>query len=185
MNAVLAHPLPHEAPTFEQQVRPLLPGLRARALQLTRSPAEADDLLQDAILRAWRFRTQYREGKSLRAWLSRILTNTFINGYRRARREREVVARLGQSGAMEPQGEPAPDAALLAGTLSEELQGSLAELPSDFREVLWKVAVDDLSYGEAADALGCPIGTVMSRLHRARRNLKSSLGPYASTRGYC
>lgn len=164
-----------DAQHFEHALRPLLSGLHGAALRLTRNSHDADDLLQEATLRAWRFWSHYEQGSNLRAWLHRILLNTFVNGYRRKRREREVMRELAQvSAGREP--EPFEPNAMRA-ALSDELHGRLAELPPDFRAVLWAVAVDDLSYREAADALGCPVGTVMSRLHRARRLLQQALRP--------
>jgi RNA polymerase sigma-70 factor (ECF subfamily) len=167
---------------FEGCVRPLLSGLRSAALRLTRRPEDADDLLQETVLRAWRFWTHYAPGSNLRAWLHRILLNTFVNGYRRARREREVMAQLRDvTELLAPNAiEPQP----LLTSVGDEVADGLAELPADFREVLWAVAVDELSYREAAESLGCPIGTVMSRLHRARHAMQCSLAPYALANGY-
>lgn len=169
-----------DAQGFEHCLRPLLAGLHGAALRLTRNPHDAEDLLQEATLRAWRFWSHYEQGSNLRAWLHRILLNTFVNGYRRKRREREVMRELEQASAGREAEHVEPNA--LRAALSDELHGSLAELPPDFRAVLWAVAVDDLSYREAADALGCPVGTVMSRLHRARRMLQQALRPAAAVR---
>ncbi len=171
----------HEAVRFERCVQPLLDGLRGAALRLTRNPHDADDLLQETTLRAWRFWSHYEQGSNLRAWLHRILLNTFVNNYRRARRERELLQQLQRQAAGGPPAD-AHDAepTLMRASLSDELQSRLDELPDDFRAVLWAVAVDDLSYREAADTLGCPVGTVMSRLHRARRLLQNALRPAAA-----
>jgi RNA polymerase sigma-70 factor (ECF subfamily) len=164
--------LTRRADAFGTRIEPLLPSLRGQALRLTRCQAEADDLVQETVLRAWRFWDRYQEGGNLGAWLHRILRNTFINRYRRARREREVVALAHNRLALEPDDAPDPRARVLDGALSEALSSSLSALPDEYRSVLWAVAVDELSYREAADALGCPVGTVMSRLHRARRNMQ-------------
>jgi RNA polymerase sigma-70 factor (ECF subfamily) len=159
-----------------------LPGLRGAALRLTRNRSDADDLLQETTLRAWRFWSDYEPGSNLRAWLHRILLNTFVNAYRRARREREV---LGEArAAAEALDGRAKEPHVLFVSLGDEVQGELGELPADFRNVLWAVAVDDLSYREAAESLGCPIGTVMSRLHRARHAMQQALRPYALAHGY-
>ena len=168
-----------EPSQFELAVRPTLRGLRGAALRLTRNAADADDLLQETVLRAWRFWSHYETGSNLRAWLHRILVNTFVNRYRRARREREVLAL-----ARDCQPEPLPEPAVARGGFSDEVEQGLSQLPTDFRNVLWAVAVDDLSYREAADALGCPIGTVMSRLSRARTAMQGTLGSYALAHGY-
>lgn len=161
---------------FEEAVAPLLPRMRAHALRLTRSAPDADDLVQEAMLRAYRFWPSYREDSRLSAWLARIVRNTFINGYRRRRREREALSIVRELALCE-QAAAADDAAESA--LSQEVDEALSALPVEFRRVLWAVAVDDLSYGEAANSLGCPVGTVMSRLHRARRALAPALREHA------
>lgn len=169
-----------ESAAFETCVRPLLDGLRGAALRLTRNPHDADDLLQETTLRAWRFWSHYEPGSNLRAWLHRILVNTFVNSYRRARRERELIQQLtrqAQSAASETQG---AEPNLVRASLTDELQEGLAELPPEFRAVLWAVAVEQLSYREAAETLGCPVGTIMSRLHRARRLLQKALSSQAA-----
>jgi RNA polymerase sigma-70 factor (ECF subfamily) len=169
-----------EAARFEHCVQPLLDGLRGAALRLTRNPHDADDLLQETTLRAWRFWSHYEQGSNLRAWLHRILLNTFVNNYRRARRERELLQQLQQrqDADVPPEAQNA-EPTLMRSSLSDELQSRLDALPHEFRAVLWAVAVEDLSYREAADTLGCPVGTVMSRLHRARRLLQNALRPAA------
>jgi RNA polymerase sigma-70 factor (ECF subfamily) len=164
---------------FEHSVRPLLDGLRGAALRLTRNPHDADDLLQETALRAWRFWSRYEQGSNLRAWLHRILLNTFVNDYRRARRERELIQQLQHQGQSAPPPAQSGEPAFVRASLTDELQERLSELPPEFRSVLWAVAVDELSYREAADTLGCPVGTVMSRLHRARRLLQRALSPAA------
>jgi RNA polymerase sigma-70 factor (ECF subfamily) len=176
-----AAPSPHEAARFQRCVQPLLDGLRGAALRLTRNPHDADDLLQETTMRAWRFWGHYEQGSNLRAWLHRILLNTFVNNYRRARRERELLQQLQrQQLSTEPDAQSeSAEPGFVRASLSDELQLRLDELPEDFRAVLWAVAVDDLSYREAADTLGCPVGTVMSRLHRARRLLQQALRPAA------
>jgi RNA polymerase sigma-70 factor (ECF subfamily) len=167
--------------SFERSVRPLLANLRGSALQLTRNRADADDLLQEAVLRAWRFWDHYTPDTNLRAWLQRILRNAFVNRYRHARREREVMA---QARVVSPARATHAEPPAMRAALSDEVEHSLGALPDDFRAVLWAVDVDELSYREAAQSLGCPVGTVMSRLHRARHGLASTLQPYALSQGY-
>jgi RNA polymerase sigma-70 factor, ECF subfamily len=173
-----SQPLPsasieHDLRRFEPCVKPFLPGLRGSALRLTRNAQDAEDLLQEALLRAFRFWSRYQHGSNLRAWLHRILINTFVNEYRRKRREREVMQTLQHEVGSAEHHDSETEAA--GEVLSDELQVSLAGLPPEFRAVLWAVAVDELSYRETADALGCPVGTVMSRLHRARRLVQKTL----------
>jgi RNA polymerase sigma-70 factor (ECF subfamily) len=182
MQFVSTSSAPQSPAPFQPSVQPLLRGLRGSALRLTRNPYDADDLLQETTLRAWRFWAHYEPGSNLRAWLHRILLNTFVNGYRRARREREVLAQAKNASELFV-GEIASASPQDAG-LSDELARGLAELPADFRATLWAVAVDELSYREAAEALGCPIGTIMSRLHRARNAMQGALQPAALAHGY-
>lgn len=161
---------------FERCVQPLLPGLFAASMRLARNRSEAEDLVQETVLRAWRFFDRFEPGSNLRAWLQRILLHTFVNGYRRARREREL---MGQVHALRQvvvaAGGDAQEPEIVRAALSDGLEHGLSKLSPDLREVLWAVAVDDLSYRETADRLRCPIGTVMSRLHRARGALRSAL----------
>ena len=159
---------------FERDLRPLLSGLRASSLRLTRNRSEAEDLLQETVLRAWRFWDRFEPGTNLRAWVHRILRNTFANRYRRGRREAvqlamhaHVAAQL--SACAQHEAEPVRSA------LSAELASGLSALPPHMRAALWAVAVDELSYREAAERIGCPIGTVMSRLHRAKDALRPRL----------
>jgi RNA polymerase sigma-70 factor (ECF subfamily) len=155
---------------FERAVLPWLQSLRHVALRLARSGPEADDLVQETVLRAWRFWPRYTERDSCRAWLQRILSNTFVSGRRRAARERDILA-LAESArrAEHASSEPAET------ELDDRLLGSLATLGDEQRSVLWLVDVQDRSYREAAAELGWPIGTVMSRLHRARAALRRRL----------
>ncbi len=164
---------------FQRSVLPYLLELRGAAVRLAGSQSEADDLLQEAGMRAWQFRDHFEPGSNGRAWLHRILVNTFINGWRRKRREREVLAQV----VVEPQTR-ASVAAIDGVALGDEVSAALAALPADFRAVLVLVDMQDRSYREVADALGCPIGTVMSRLHRARRAMQRRLSDYARGEGY-
>lgn len=151
--------------------------LLGTAVRLTGSRAEAEDLVQDSVLRAWQYRAQFESGSNARAWMHRIMMNTFINGYRRKRRERDILALAG----VEIDDElPANDHV----ALGDEVETALAALPDEFRSVVVRIDLNEQSYREVADALGCPIGTVMSRLHRARRVLKNKLRTYAEGEGY-
>jgi RNA polymerase sigma-70 factor (ECF subfamily) len=165
------------AEEFEACLSPQLSGLRKRALQLARNRTDADDLLQETVLRAWRFWVHFQTGSNLRGWLHRILLNTFRSRYRSARREREVISLA--HAAHDLLAKPTFEPGSLRDALSDEVAHSLSALPDDFRAALWAVAVDGLSYREAAELLGCPIGTVMSRLHRARHALQPVLLHYS------
>ena len=159
-----------------------LDALYGAALRLTRNPVDAEDLVQDALVRAYRFQDRFEPGTNLKAWLLRILTNTFINRYRRATRERTVLD--GEDGV--PVGSGVMSRAAMRGLtdsvsvaqqglLREEILGALESLPEDYRMMILLADIEELSYKEIAEAVGCPIGTVMSRLHRARRLMQKQL----------
>jgi len=137
------------------------------------------------VLRAWRFWPGFEPGTNVRGWLARILTHAFFDAYARRRRERDVLDQVRRvesdvfAHATRGDAEHA-----MHHSLGDEVQAAVAALPSEFRSVLLLVAVDDCSYREAANQLGCPVGTVMSRLHRARRSLRADLHGYAATLGY-
>lgn len=170
-----------QARDFEVAVGPVLGPLYASALRLCRDATDAEDLVQEAVLRAWRFWPGFERGTNLRAWLARILRHCFVDGYHRRRREHDVLLRARAEAACAH----ARDRLADDETLSDEVEASIAALPDEFRSVLRLVALEDCTYHEAATRLGCPVGTVMSRLHRARRSLQLDLGGYAAQMGYC
>ena len=165
---------------FEQTVLPLTPGLLAGARQLCRNEDDARDLVQETVMRAWRFWGSYRHDGRCGAWLRRILRNTFINRYRHQVRETEAMGRLAGDVRVRER-LPAHDPQEGFG---DEVEHALRRLPVDFRSVLLAVDVDDLSYREVAERFECPIGTVMSRLHRGRRLLRDDLARYGQQLGY-
>jgi RNA polymerase sigma-70 factor (ECF subfamily) len=169
--------------SFETEVARHLRTLREAARRLTGSLDEADDLVQDAVMRAWTFWDRFEPGSNSRAWLHRILVNTFINAYRKRRRERDLY----RAAAEETRREVLTSLALRQAErdgLSDEVGAALRSLPVEFRAVVELVDLKDLSYREVASELGCPIGTVMSRLHRGRKQLHGMLADYASAEGY-
>ena len=153
----------------------LLPELRARALRLCRDPATADDVVQDTLERALRFGHQYERGTNFGAWANQILFSVFVTRWRRRRRERKAVEALGRDAHAwtAPEGFPPPDAG--PGAISRATRRSLDALPEGFRAVVELVDLEDRSYRDAAQALGVPVGTVMSRLHRGRKLLAAQL----------
>ena len=150
----------------------LRPELFGRALRMSRSPALAEDLVQDTVERAIRFESNYQPGTNLRAWLHQILFSVFITRCRRSRRERNALDVL----ASDPCAWTSPDAAPTdMDALSPGVARALAALPPSFRDVVVLVDLDELSYKDAAAKLRVPVGTIMSRLHRGRRLLAEAL----------
>ena len=156
-------------------------GLYNLARWLVRDPVEAEDLVQETFLRALRGLHQFQVGTNLRAWLFQILRNTFFTQYRKRRREPEAVdpdvldtmaTRLG------PESGAAPPSAASNGTLSVDLRAALEQLPEDYRAVVLLADVEDFTMTEVADIMGCPVGTVKSRLFRARAILQELLRDY-------
>ncbi len=167
---------------FARDALQYLDALYGTALRLTRSEADAQDLVQDAFLKAYRFYDHFEPGTNLRAWMLRILTNTFINKYRRRVRERRVLdgdeaEPVGDGvmsrAAMRALTDPVNDA--LRPLISREIQRALDDLSDEHRLMIVLADVEELSYKEIADIVGCPVGTVMSRLHRARKQMQHRL----------
>lgn len=178
--------------SFEALLAPVLDRAYAAAWQLTRNAAEAEDLVQDAALLAWRGFDGFIPGSSFRAWFLRILTNRFISDYRRDRRrgaatsldevpEFSLWERSREAGLHERQGDPAES--LLSRLDAEQVRSALGRLPEEFRLAAILYFLDDLSYREIADVLGVPVGTVRSRLHRGRQLLQRELWGLAVAHG--
>jgi RNA polymerase sigma-70 factor (ECF subfamily) len=175
---------------FEKACVEQLDALYASALKLTRDDARADELVQDTYVRAFRSADGFEWGTNLKAWLFRILTNTFINDYRHRVHERRYVERA----AVEPLYDEVldrqarehatnPEAAVFSRFFQRDLERALDDLPDDFRIVVVLADLQGFSYKEIAEMIGCPIGTVMSRLHRGRRLLQKALVDYAVAAG--
>ncbi len=177
---------------FEEVALPHMDALYNLALHLTRNGKDAEDLVQEAYLRAFRFFDSYRSGTQIRAWLFRILRNTFINRYR-ARKARPdevafdrvepVLERRVDSTYAGAAAVPTPERIVMDGVLDGEIQEALDALPEEFRTVAVLALVEDLSYKEIASILSIPVGTVMSRLHRGRKMLQARLAGLAARRG--
>ena len=176
---------------FESEALPHIDALYGTALRLTRNPRDAEDLVQDAMLLAYRFFHRFERGSNCRAWLFKILTNTFINTYHRDRRDREVTAALAAEEAVTQDIVNAeashslrdPEGALASRLLSEDVQRALETVPTEFRLAVLLCDVEGFSYKEIADIMECPVGTVMSRLHRGRKLLREKLRDYSVERG--
>lgn len=163
---------------FASGVLEWLQPLHATALRLTRSRSEAEDLVQDTLVKAFRFSDRFEPGTSLRAWLYTILHNTWRNRRRSAAREAvEVDSTIVEEAAALAGGAEVetPERVLLRSSMDAELQAALDDLPDAFRQAVWLRDVEEFSYAEIAGMLGVPIGTVMSRISRGRRQLYNRL----------
>jgi RNA polymerase sigma-70 factor (ECF subfamily) len=183
---------PDSAAEFEAAVLPLRDELRRVALRLTQSPESAEDLVQETLLHAFQGFGRFRRGTNLRAWLMRILLNLFISHYRHQQRSVPTISLEGlleelemaeeEAGLLVDESAVSPEDALLARVLDEEVERALEKLPDAFREAVILCDLQGLSYAEAAQQLGVPIGTVRSRLSRGREILRRLLWDYARKR---
>lgn len=181
------------AAEFAALVEQHLDGLYRAGLRLTRNRDAAEDLVQDTFLKAWRAFHTFEAGTNARAWLYRILMNTYIDSYRKAEREPEIVeaddvedqylySRVQESEELRRQGNP--EAIVLARIMDTDVETALASLPETFRAAVILADLEGFSYKEIARILGVPIGTVMSRLFRGRRLLQKALWEYARAGRY-
>jgi RNA polymerase sigma-70 factor (ECF subfamily) len=177
-------------PTFTEECLAHMDALYGVACRLTRNPTEAEDLVQDAMLKAMRAQHQFQAGTNLKAWLFRILTNTFINKYRRGGLERALFDGPdadplvdGWVSASTMRSLREPEQAALLPIVEGEVRRALDELPAEFKLAVILCDVQEFSYEEIAEIMGCPIGTVMSRLHRGRKLLQKALYGHALALG--
>jgi len=179
-----------EIDSFTEEALSHMDAMYGVACRLTRNPTEAEDLVQDALVKAIRARDQFNTGTNLKAWMFRILTNTFINKYRRGGLEKSVLEG--------PDADPLADGWVSASTMRQlrepeqialrpivagEVGKALDALPAEFKLAVVLCDVEEFSYEEIADIMQCPIGTVMSRLHRGRKLLQKSLYSHALAMG--
>ena len=177
---------------FSELAMEYMSALYTAALRMTRNPSDAEDLVQETYLKAYRAFASFEQGTNLKAWLYRILTNTYINSYRAAKRRPEITdvedvedlylyKRLAGSGGSDP-GRSAEDEALERFT-DEDVKAALEALPEAFRMAVLLADVEGFSYKEISEITDVPIGTVMSRIHRGRRALQKALHNVAEARG--
>lgn len=177
---------------FERQALVHTDSLFGAAYRLTRNARDAEDLVQDALLRAYRFWDSFEQDSNCKAWLLRIVTNTFINEYQRRKRSREVLdAATAEQDAtdgvliqVDANDRQSPERALLDRSVSDDVQRALDGLPDDFRTAVVLCDVQGLSYKEIAEIMQTPVGTVMSRLFRGRKLLAAALREFALAEGY-
>src|SRR4030095_5194313 len=177
---------------FERQALVHTDALFGAAYRLTRNACDAEDLVQDSLLRAYRFWDSFEQDSNCKAWLLRIVTNTFINEYQRKKRSREVLdqataeqdATDGVLVHADAGDRQSPERVMLDRSVSDDVQRALEQLPDDFRTAVVLCDVQGLSYKEIAEIMQTPVGTVMSRLFRGRQLLAAALRDFALAEGY-
>ena len=176
---------------FQEQALPFMDQLYGAAMRMTKNPADAADLVQETFVKAFAAFAQFEQGTNLKAWLYRILTNTFINQYRKNQRnpyqgaleELEDWQLGGAESATSTVGRSA-EAEAIDRMPASAVKDALQDIPEDFRLAVYLADVEGFAYQEIADIMKTPVGTVMSRLHRGRRQLREKLADYARERGY-
>lgn len=175
---------------FEEQALPFIDQLYAAAMRMTRNPSDAQDLVQETFVKAFAAFHQFEQGTNLKAWLYRILTNTFINTYRKKQREPYQGTideledwQLGGAQSTTASSSRSAEAEAIDHLPDSAVKDALQSIPEDFRLAVYFADVEGFSYQEIAEIMKTPIGTVMSRLHRGRRLLRDLLAGYAKERG--
>lgn len=175
---------------FEQEALPLLDQLYGGALRMTRNPADAEDLVQETYMKAFSAFDSFKPGTNLKAWLYRIMTNTYINSYRKKQRQPQQSSadeitdyQLLESSSHDSTGLESAELEALKNLPDQEITAAMNALKEDYRMVVYYADVEGLAYKEIAEILGVPLGTVMSRLHRGRKQLRAALKDVAREHG--
>jgi RNA polymerase sigma-70 factor (ECF subfamily) len=180
-----------EKARFQAEALPLLDSLYGGALRMTRNPADAEDLVQETMLRAYRSFDRFEAGTNLKAWLFRIMTNAYINTYRKKQREPRKVSAdeiedfdlYRELKSHDPQWEMTPENMVLNSLVDTDIIEAIDDLPEQFRLAVVLSDIEGFSYAEMAEIMDVPLGTVMSRLHRGRKALQKRLWEIARDRG--
>jgi len=176
---------------FQSRSVPYVDSLYNTAYRMTGNSQDAEDLVQETYFKAYKYYDKFQEGTNLKAWLFKILKNTFINNYRKKKLEprsvefSEIEDSFEKIVRHDPDDQPLdPEAQYLSGVMDDGVKRALDSLPHDYRMVVVLADLEDFSYKEIAEILDCPVGTVMSRLYRGRKLLEKALLKYARTHGY-
>ncbi|MFM1784900.1 MAG: hypothetical protein RLZZ579_1177 [Actinomycetota bacterium] len=177
--------------SFEQQALPLMPQLYGAALRWTRNPSDAEDLVQETYAKAFGAWGKFEQGTNLKAWLFRIMTNTHINLYNKRNKDQAKTAlddledwQVGLGESITSNSNRAAELEAIDNLPSQIIKDALAQIPDEFRMAVYYAVVEGLPYAEIAEIMGTPVGTVMSRLHRGKKLLKTLLSEYARQEGY-
>jgi RNA polymerase sigma-70 factor (ECF subfamily) len=177
--------------SFEEQALPLMPQLFGAALRWTRNPSDAEDLVQETLAKAFTAWDKFEQGTNLKAWLFRIMTNTHINLYNKKSKDQAKTAlddledwQVGGGESLTSVTTRSAEAEALDNMPADIIKNAMNELPDEFRMVVYYAVVEGLPYAEIAEVMQTPVGTVMSRLHRGKKMLRTLLHDYAKQEGY-
>ena len=177
--------------SFEREALPLMPQLYGAALRWTRNPSDAEDLVQETFAKAYGAWSKFEQGTNLKAWLFRIMTNTHINLYNKRNKDQAKTAlddledwQVGMGESVTSTSTRSAESVAMDNLPSTIIRDALNELPEEFRMVVYYAVVEGLPYAEIAEVMDTPVGTVMSRLHRGKKMLRTLLSDYAKQEGY-